>query len=162
LEPVLTHNPPAAKITHALCDFGVDLLHLQIQTACLGQLTNDLAQLSRIQNAVLINVVPPEEPAGEDKAGPADWAWGVRADRAGWLRLLRWKRDMTRLTISATASSSATTRRSTGSNCSPALRGGVTRKRRCTYRPSVIYLIVNKHLFLSLSLSLSFSNVLHE
>ena len=33
-------------------------------------------------------------------------------------------------------------------------RGGVTRKRRCTYRPSVIYLIVNKLLSLSLSLSL--------
>jgi len=29
--------------------------------------------------------------------------------------------------------------------------GGVTLKRRCTYRPSVIYLIVNKHLSLSLS-----------
>ena len=34
-------------------------------------------------------------------------------------------------------------------------RGGVTRKRRCTYRPSVIYLIVNKLLSLFLSLSLS-------
>ncbi len=33
--------------------------------------------------------------------------------------------------------------------------GGVTLKRRCTYRPSVIYLIVNKLLSLSLSLSLS-------
>ena len=32
---------------------------------------------------------------------------------------------------------------------------GVTHKRRCTYRPSVIYLIVNKLLSLSLSLSLS-------
>ena len=32
--------------------------------------------------------------------------------------------------------------------------GGVTLKRRCTYRPSVIYLIVNKLLSLSLSLSL--------
>ena len=32
--------------------------------------------------------------------------------------------------------------------------GGVTHKRRCTYRPSVIYLIVNKLLSLSLSLSL--------
>ncbi len=31
--------------------------------------------------------------------------------------------------------------------------GGVTLKRRCTYRPSVIYLIVNKLLSLSLSLS---------
>jgi hypothetical protein len=31
--------------------------------------------------------------------------------------------------------------------------GGVTLKRRCTYRPSVIYLIVNKILSLSLSLS---------
>ena len=30
--------------------------------------------------------------------------------------------------------------------------GGVTLKRRCTYRPSVIYLIVNKLLSLSLSL----------
>jgi len=29
--------------------------------------------------------------------------------------------------------------------------GGVTLKRRCTYRPSVIYLIVNKLLSLSLS-----------
>jgi len=34
-------------------------------------------------------------------------------------------------------------------------RGGVTLKRRCTHRPSVIYLIVNKLLSLSLSLSLS-------
>ena len=33
--------------------------------------------------------------------------------------------------------------------------GGVTLKRRCTYRPSVIYLIVNKLLSLSLSISLS-------
>jgi len=33
--------------------------------------------------------------------------------------------------------------------------GGVTLKRRCTYRPSVTYLIVNKLLSLSLSLSLS-------
>jgi hypothetical protein len=33
-------------------------------------------------------------------------------------------------------------------------RGGVIRKRRCTYRPSVIYFIVNKLLSLSLSLSL--------
>ena len=33
--------------------------------------------------------------------------------------------------------------------------GGVTHKRRCTYRPSVIYLIVNKLLFVSLSLSVS-------
>ena len=33
--------------------------------------------------------------------------------------------------------------------------GGVTLKRRCTYRPSVIYLIVNKLLSLSLSLSLT-------
>jgi hypothetical protein len=33
--------------------------------------------------------------------------------------------------------------------------GGVTLKRRCTYRPSVIYLVVNKLLSLSLSLSLS-------
>ena len=32
---------------------------------------------------------------------------------------------------------------------------GVTHKRRCTYRPSVIYLIVNKLLSLSLSLSLA-------
>ena len=32
--------------------------------------------------------------------------------------------------------------------------GGVTLKRRCTYRPSVIYLIVNKLLSLSLSLNL--------
>ena len=32
--------------------------------------------------------------------------------------------------------------------------GGVTLKRRCTYRPSVIYLIVNKLLSLSLSLAL--------
>ena len=32
--------------------------------------------------------------------------------------------------------------------------GGVTLKRRCTYRPSVIYLIVNKFLSLSLYLSL--------
>jgi len=31
--------------------------------------------------------------------------------------------------------------------------GGVTQKRRCTYRPSVIYFIVNKLLSLSLSLS---------
>jgi hypothetical protein len=31
---------------------------------------------------------------------------------------------------------------------------GVTHKRRCTYRPSVIYLIVNKLLSLSLHLSL--------
>jgi hypothetical protein len=30
--------------------------------------------------------------------------------------------------------------------------GGVTLKRRCTYRPSVIYLVVNKLLSLSLSL----------
>ena len=37
--------------------------------------------------------------------------------------------------------------------------GGVTLKRRCTYRPSVIYLIVNK--LLSLSLSLSFSPSKH-
>ena len=29
--------------------------------------------------------------------------------------------------------------------------GGVTLKRRCTYRPSVIYLIVNKRLSLSLA-----------
>jgi len=37
-------------------------------------------------------------------------------------------------------------------------RGGVTLKRRCTHRPSVIYLIVNKLLSLSLlSLSLSLS-----
>ena len=35
--------------------------------------------------------------------------------------------------------------------------GGVTLKRRCTYRPSVIYLIVNKLLSLSLSLSLFLS-----
>ena len=35
--------------------------------------------------------------------------------------------------------------------------GGVTLKRRCTYRPSVIYLIVNKLLSLSLSLYLSLS-----
>ena len=35
--------------------------------------------------------------------------------------------------------------------------GGVTLKRRCTYQPSVIYLIVNKLLYLSLSLSLSLS-----
>ena len=35
--------------------------------------------------------------------------------------------------------------------------GGVTLKRRCTYRPSVIYLIVNKLLSLFLSLSLSLS-----
>ena len=35
--------------------------------------------------------------------------------------------------------------------------GGVTHKRRCTYRPSVIYLIVNKLLSLSLSLSLRLS-----
>ena len=35
--------------------------------------------------------------------------------------------------------------------------GGVTLKRRCTYRPSVIYLIVNKLLSLSLYLSLSLS-----
>ena len=34
----------------------------------------------------------------------------------------------------------------------PQLRGGVTRKRRCAYRPSVIYLIV-KNFSLSLSLS---------
>jgi len=34
--------------------------------------------------------------------------------------------------------------------------GGVTLKRRCTYRPSVINLIVNKLLSLSLSLSLVF------
>ena len=33
--------------------------------------------------------------------------------------------------------------------------GDVTQKRRCTYRPSVIYLIVNKLFSLSLSLSLS-------
>ena len=33
--------------------------------------------------------------------------------------------------------------------------GGVTQNRRFTYRPSVIYLIVNKLLSLSLSLSLS-------
>jgi hypothetical protein len=33
----------------------------------------------------------------------------------------------------------------------PAPSGGVTLKRRCTYRPSVIYLIVNKLLSLSLS-----------
>jgi len=32
--------------------------------------------------------------------------------------------------------------------------GGVKRKRLCTYRPSVIYLIVNKLFSLSLSLSL--------
>ena len=36
-------------------------------------------------------------------------------------------------------------------------RGGVTRKRRCNYRTSVIYLIVNKLLPLSLPLSLSSS-----
>ena len=36
--------------------------------------------------------------------------------------------------------------------------GGVTLKRRCTYRPSVIYLIVNKLLSLSLSLSLALSD----
>ena len=36
--------------------------------------------------------------------------------------------------------------------------GGVTLKRRCTYRPSVIYLIVNKLFSLSLSLSLSLSS----
>jgi hypothetical protein len=35
--------------------------------------------------------------------------------------------------------------------------GGVTLKRRCTYRPSVIYLIVNKLFSLSLSLALSLS-----
>jgi hypothetical protein len=35
--------------------------------------------------------------------------------------------------------------------------GGVTLKRRCTYRPSAIYLIVNKLLSLSLSLSLPLS-----
>jgi len=35
--------------------------------------------------------------------------------------------------------------------------GGVTLKRRCTYRPSVIYLIVNKLLSLAPSLSLSLS-----
>ena len=35
------------------------------------------------------------------------------------------------------------------------LSRGVTRKRRCTYRPSVIYLIANKVLSLSLSLTLS-------
>jgi len=35
--------------------------------------------------------------------------------------------------------------------------GGVTLKRRCTYRPSVIYLIVNKLLSLSLSHSLTLS-----
>jgi hypothetical protein len=33
--------------------------------------------------------------------------------------------------------------------------GGVTHKRRCTYRPSVTYLIINKLLSLSLCLSLS-------
>ena len=38
--------------------------------------------------------------------------------------------------------------------------GGVTLKRRCTYRPSVIYLIVNK--LLSLSLSLSTLSLLQE
>ena len=37
----------------------------------------------------------------------------------------------------------------------PYRRGGVTLKRRYTYRPSVIYLIVNILLSLSLSLSLS-------
>jgi hypothetical protein len=38
--------------------------------------------------------------------------------------------------------------------CGPRVpSGGVTLKRRCTYRPSVIYLIVNKLLSLSLSLS---------
>ena len=36
------------------------------------------------------------------------------------------------------------------------LSAAVSRKRRCTYRPSVIYLIVDKLLSLSLSLSLSF------
>ena len=35
--------------------------------------------------------------------------------------------------------------------------GGVTLKRRCTFRPSVIYLIVNELLSLSLSLSLFLS-----
>ena len=35
--------------------------------------------------------------------------------------------------------------------------GGVTLNRRCTYRPSVIYLIVNQQLSTSLSLSLSLS-----
>ena len=41
-------------------------------------------------------------------------------------------------------------------NAGPRLpSGGVTLKRRCTYRPSVTYLIVNKLLSLSLSLSLS-------
>jgi len=37
--------------------------------------------------------------------------------------------------------------------------GGVTLKRRCTYRPSVIYLIVNKLLSLSLSFSLNVANI---
>ena len=37
---------------------------------------------------------------------------------------------------------------------------GVTLMRRCTYRPSVIYLIANKRLSLSLALSLSLSFLL--
>jgi hypothetical protein len=36
---------------------------------------------------------------------------------------------------------------------SVSLSGGVTHKRRCTFRPSVIYLIVNKLLSLSVSLT---------
>jgi hypothetical protein len=39
--------------------------------------------------------------------------------------------------------------------------GGVTLKRRCTYRPSVIYLIVNKLLSLSLSLSVQTRQIRH-
>jgi len=38
--------------------------------------------------------------------------------------------------------------------------GGVTLKRRCTYRPSIIYLIVNKRLSLSLSLSSFFISLI--
>ena len=46
----------------------------------------------------------------------------------------------------------------TRSNSGPRVpSGGVTLKRCCTYRPSVIYLIVNKRLSLSISLSLSLS-----
>jgi len=44
---------------------------------------------------------------------------------------------------------------SIAANAGPRVPSGVTLKRRCTYRPSVIYLIVNKLLSLSLSLSLS-------
>ena len=57
--------------------------------------------------------------------------------------------------LHCSSSSSSPLRRRVAYRSLKSLSGGVTHKRRCTYRPSLIYLIVDKLLSLSLSLSLS-------